>query len=495
MWDWIRRLFGAPQETAPTPTAGRRVSRSTLTEQEARVTAEFAEHYNIHFQRPELLKLALTHRSYLSVTGQGPRESNERLEFLGDSVLGLVTSEFLYREHPTEHEGQLTKTKSLLVSKAILSRRALAMGLGRFVLMSHSEVESGGRQRLSILADAFESVVGAVYLDQGFEASRAFIVRWLLRDSKEIAADKRHTNYKSHLQEFVQSTFRTIPCIAFAARWGRPLEAVHEVVGQERRVLGAGKGRNKKDAEQAAARHALEQVETGPRTGRPPSALPARAEAAVLPREPRRVEPERAAPPAVRPEAAEEEREGGRRRRGRRGGRRRNHETPGTHEASLEHEAPSEPTTEDVAVTPVPRFEPVRTERPPMQMRPMPERLPVSERPAPPEPEVEPRPNRWDDDLEEVGRPEGPSHEELHVDPFGVGEEVAPRTAERPSIESMWRPGDHGRLVEPLARVTPQDLGPDTESSETETREKPGERREGSRYGRRPGRGPSRGRR
>ena len=123
------------------------------------------------------------------MTGQGPRESNERLEFLGDSVLGLVTSEHLYRAHPGEHEGQLTKTKSLLVSKAILSRRALAMGLGRFVLMSHSEVESGGRQRLSIIADAFESVIGAIYLDQGFEAARAWITHWLLEDADEIMAE------------------------------------------------------------------------------------------------------------------------------------------------------------------------------------------------------------------------------------------------------------------------------------------------------------------
>src|SRR5205085_9766619 len=107
----------------------------------------------------------------------------------------------LYEAHPTEHEGQLAEAKSLLVSKAILSRRALAMGLGRFVLMSHSEMESGGRQRLSILADAFEAVIGAIYLDQGFEAARGFIEQWLLREAGVIAADKRHTNYKSHLQE------------------------------------------------------------------------------------------------------------------------------------------------------------------------------------------------------------------------------------------------------------------------------------------------------
>jgi ribonuclease-3 len=219
------------------------------------------KHFGTVFHDPGLLKLALTHRSYLSVTGQGPRESNERLEFLGDSVLGLVTSEYLYRRNPDEHEGQLTKTKSLLVSKAILSRRALRMGLGRFVLMSHSEIESGGRQRLSILADAFESVLGAIYLDQGFEASRTFIHTHLLADSDEIAADKRHTNYKSHLQEYVQSTYRTHPVYRIRSEYG-PDHSKHFMVEVMvgRRTLGEGRGHNKKEAEQAAARSALENV-------------------------------------------------------------------------------------------------------------------------------------------------------------------------------------------------------------------------------------------
>src|SRR5689334_2386781 len=149
------------------------------------------------------------------------------------------------------------------------------MGLGRFVLMSHSEVESGGRQRLSILADAFESVIGAIYLDQGFDAARAFIERWLLRESREIAADKRHTNYKSHLQEYVQSTFRTHPVYRIRSEMGPDHSKqfmVEVMVG--RRVLGEGKGRNKKEAEQAAARDALEKVEGGQR----PAEAPARRE-------------------------------------------------------------------------------------------------------------------------------------------------------------------------------------------------------------------------
>src|SRR5207253_9961563 len=111
-----------------------------------------------------------------------------------------------YLSHTIKIEGQHTKTNSLPDSNATHSRRSLAMGLGRFVFMSHSEVESGGRQRLSILADGFESVIGAIYLDQGFEAARAFIHRWLLRDSREIGAAKRHTNYKGRRQEYVQTT-------------------------------------------------------------------------------------------------------------------------------------------------------------------------------------------------------------------------------------------------------------------------------------------------
>lgn len=283
---------------------------ASLDRQEERVLAEFMKQFGTTFRDPGLLKLALTHRSYLSVTGQGPRESNERLEFLGDSVLGLVTSEFLYRRHPDEHEGQLTKTKSLLVSKAILSRRALRMGLGRYVLMSHSEIESGGRQRLSILADAFESVLGAIYLDQGFETARAFIHKHLLADSDEIVADKRHTNYKSHLQEYVQSTYRTHPVYRIRSEYG-PDHSKHFMVEVMvgRRTLGEGRGHNKKEAEQAAARDALESVK--------------RLRGAEAPSRDDSREPEREG------REEREEREGGegRRRRRRRGGRGRSGES------------------------------------------------------------------------------------------------------------------------------------------------------------------------
>ncbi len=431
-----------------------------LGDQESRAFSDFSKQYGITFRDPLLLKLALTHRSYLHVTGQGPRESNERLEFLGDSVLGLVTSEFLYRSHPSEHEGQLTKTKSLLVSKAILSRRALAMGLGRFVLMSHAEVESGGRQRLSILADGFESVIGAIYLDQGFEAAQAFIERWLLRESKVIAADRRHTNYKSHLQEYVQSTFRTHPVYRIRSEMGPDHSKqfmVEVMVG--RRSLGEGRGQNKKEAEQAAARNALEAVESGPISDRVKRRVDRHD-----PREEPPIESGRVAAPgrAVAPETddgpdAEESAEdrGRRRRRGRRGGRGRRERPEGTLTAAppaplpvperVEREDRGERGPRDEGRETGERVERgERGARPESTVRPSatprfarPERdaaaraamEPVM---APTPAEIEPMPPAHEEDEnEEVGRPEGP-RDARHVDPYAWQHRPVPPTVEPP---------------------------------------------------------------
>jgi len=173
-------------------------------------------------------------------------------------------------------------------------------------------VESGGRQRLSILADAFESVLGAVYLDQGFEAARQFIHKHLLAESDEIVADKRHTNYKSHLQEYVQSTYRTHPVYRIRSEFG-PDHSKHFMVEVMvgRRTLGEGRGHNKKEAEQAAARDAIEKVERLRRGARAD-------ESEAMTEE---VTSRRGAV-----EADSEQGEGRRRRRGRRGGRGRDHD-------------------------------------------------------------------------------------------------------------------------------------------------------------------------
>jgi hypothetical protein len=200
------------------------------------------------------------------------------------------------------------------------------MGVGKYVLMSRSESDSGGRQRLSILADAFESIIGAIYLDQGFETARQFILTYLLRDSREIVADKRHTNYKSHLQEYVQSTYRTHPVYRIRSEVGPDHSKqfnVEVLVG--RRVLGTGRGHNKKDAEQAAARDALSQAEGGSRSEPAPrEPEPARPSREPEPRRSRETrEPRESREPRDSRRDADEsgggEREGRRRRRGGRG--------------------------------------------------------------------------------------------------------------------------------------------------------------------------------
>jgi ribonuclease III len=430
-----------------------RRGEESFDQQEARAIAEFSRHFRITFHDPELLRLALTHRSYLSVTGMGPRESNERMEFLGDSVLGLVTSEYLYRLFPDEHEGQLTKTKSLLVSKAILSRKALSMGLGRFVLLSRSEVDSGGRQRLSILADAFESVVAAIYLDQGFEAAREFIEYWLLRGSREIVADKRHRNYKSHLQEYVQSTFRTHPVYRIRSQMGpdhSKLFLVEVMVG--RRALGEGRGPNKKEAEQAAARDALESVE---RPGQPGGGE----------REEHESRPEGREERGPRREGREE-REPRREGREEREPRREVREEREPRREVREEREPRREAREAPVAPPVTAREPAETDRDGFRSRrsghgrrgpgrdesvkaapviPDPARVrePVVERTVRPA-EVEPPLSVYEEDsIEEIGRPEGPL-DERHIDPFGIGAAGEPTLAEESPelVDEAWTEAD-----------------------------------------------------
>jgi ribonuclease III len=210
------------------------------------------------FKDSALARTAMTHRSYLHASPGRSGESNERMEFLGDSVVGLAVNEFLYNKFPKLREGELTKMKSLLVSRVILSRAATAMGLGNFVLLSEAEKESGGRNRASILADTLEGIIGAVYLDGGLEPARKLTERLLLREVHEILSDANLANYKSMLQEYVQGEFKTHPQYRISSENGpdhQKLFAVEVVVNG--RTLGRGHGSNKKEAEQEAARDAL----------------------------------------------------------------------------------------------------------------------------------------------------------------------------------------------------------------------------------------------
>lgn len=223
--------------------------------------AELEDRIGYRFRDPSLLENALLHRSQIHVTGRKRRESNERLEFLGDAILGAVVSYHLYNLHPGRSEGDLTKMKSLLVCGARLAEVAASIDLGRHVRMSRSEAAAGGRSRPTILADATEAILGAVYLDGGFKAATRVIHHVVLADSPEVLDRRSLWNFKSRLQEIIQARHKSPPRYRVVSAEGPEHERRFEVaVTFEGEVLGTGHGASKKAAEQMAARRALENL-------------------------------------------------------------------------------------------------------------------------------------------------------------------------------------------------------------------------------------------
>ena len=212
------------------------------------------------FRDPELLRAALYHSSYANEHRCCGVSSNERLEFLGDAVLGLVTADYLYHKHPDLPEGDLTRMRAALVCEESLYEVAQRLGLGSELRLGKGEEAGGGRQRPSILADATESVFAAVYLDGGMEAARALIHRVLLDKEQEEAVEERRRDYKTELQELVQRKSGQVLHYELIGTSG-PDHAKQFTfrVTLNGRELGQGTGRSKKEAEQSAARSALAQ--------------------------------------------------------------------------------------------------------------------------------------------------------------------------------------------------------------------------------------------
>ncbi len=220
-----------------------------------------------------LLEHALTHRSRAHEDASGGVMDNESLEFLGDAVLGFVIAELLFRRFPTHSEGYKSKVKAGLVSTVSLARVAEDIDLGRFVLLGRGEEKTGGRQKQAILADSFEALIAAIYLDGGLEAAQRFIVSLfgpLVAAAGDQAAEATFTeDWKSALQEWLQAHGRGLPHYRLAAAIGpdhRKRFDVEVLVNGE--VAGRALGRSKKEAEQQAARQALAALR-GPRSGRP----------------------------------------------------------------------------------------------------------------------------------------------------------------------------------------------------------------------------------
>jgi len=214
------------------------------------------------FGDPSLLRRALTHRSMLTETGEGPEEANERLELLGDAVLDLIVVEGLWRHFPHLQEGDISKLKAMLVSGQALHSVARSLRLGQYIRMSESEERNGGRSRSSILEDAFEAIVAALYLDGGMRTAREFVLRTILSRADALASNGVDINYKSQLLEYAQARGMATPHYQVIAERGPDHSKQFEVevfVGGE--VKGSGRGSSKKAAQQSAARAALFQLQ------------------------------------------------------------------------------------------------------------------------------------------------------------------------------------------------------------------------------------------
>ena len=222
---------------------------------------ELEQHLDYTFHDLRLLRAALYHSSYANEHRAQSVSSNERLEFLGDAVLGFVSADYLYRKHPDLPEGELTRIRAALVCEDSLHEVAQRLHLGDFLMLGKGEESGGGRHRPSILADAVEAVLAAVYLDGGIDEARALIHRILLEKEPEQVVESRRRDCKTELQELVQRKPNQELRYELVSESGPDHAKVFTVaVMLNGQVVGLGSGHSKKEAEQSAARTALEQM-------------------------------------------------------------------------------------------------------------------------------------------------------------------------------------------------------------------------------------------
>ncbi len=218
---------------------------------------EFAQVLNITFREPQLLRTAFTHRSYVNEY-RGQTEHNERLEFLGDAVLELVVTRFLFDKYPKNAEGELTAYRAALVNTNTISAAASRLGMNDYLLLSRGEARDQGRARQYILANTFEAVIGAIYLDQGYDRAAKFIAEHIFPLADEIVEKRLWQDSKSRFQEEAQERVSITPSYTILKEEGPDHDkrfTVGVFLGKE--MIAKGDGRSKQEAEQAAAREAL----------------------------------------------------------------------------------------------------------------------------------------------------------------------------------------------------------------------------------------------
>ncbi len=219
--------------------------------------SELEDKIGVKFSNKDLLLQALTHRSYINENPKWHLDHNERLEFLGDAVLELVVTEYLYNSYPNP-EGELTNWRAALVNSVMLAKISSKFELNNYVLLSRGEARDTGRARQYILANAVEAVIGAIYLDQGYESCDGFIKKFILDELKDVLESGSYKDYKSLFQEQAQERAGVTPTYEVIKEWG-PDHAKNFQIGVylEKELIGEGSGPSKQDAQQAAAESAL----------------------------------------------------------------------------------------------------------------------------------------------------------------------------------------------------------------------------------------------
>ncbi|AOT68391.1 ribonuclease III [Geosporobacter ferrireducens] len=223
---------------------------------------ELEEKIGYYFQDIHLLFESLTHSSYANENKKKNIAYNERLEFLGDAVLSIVISEHLYNKLNTFQEGELTKIRASIVCEPSLANCSKNLNIGKYILLGKGEEVTGGRERVSILADTFEAIIGAIYLDGGLGQAQRFILKSLKDTIEDAISGRVYQDYKTHLQEYIQSENSERILYEVIHEEGpdhNKIFHVHVKVGEK--ILGTGIGRSKKEAEQSAAKEALKEVQ------------------------------------------------------------------------------------------------------------------------------------------------------------------------------------------------------------------------------------------
>lgn len=223
---------------------------------------EFAAKIGAEFNDITLLKEALTHRSFVNENRKDKVRHNERSEFLGDAVLELIVSEYLYKEYPERPEGELTSFRAAAVRTESLAETSRTLKVGEYLFMSHGEEATGGRDKDYLLANAFEAVLGAIYLDQGYASSEKFVNTFLIPKIADIVKYRRDIDSKTKFQETSQSLFKHTPTYKLVSAQGPDHEKTFVMAVYVRKTkYGEGAGKSKQRAEEEAAENALKALE------------------------------------------------------------------------------------------------------------------------------------------------------------------------------------------------------------------------------------------